>query len=112
MAQTRANGKATKSDFSDLSDQIATIKKDIADLTTLMGETAAGKASEAQAKGAEMAGMARDRVRDTANRGKAAAEQAYARSEDAVRQKPALAIGVAAAIGFVAGYMATGRARH
>lgn len=93
----------------ELSDQLETLRADIAGLKSTMAEygraqgthlraVASEKVNEAAAKGAAKA----DELRDAANK-------TYADTEDAVRQNPAAAVGIAAGLGFVVGLLMSRR---
>lgn len=117
MAQVK-NGKA---DTSDVAAQIETIKSDIAALTALMGDVAAqkaegvkadasGMAAKLKASAADQATLAQVRAQEMGASVRAAAEDGYAKTEDAIRQQPAMAVGIAAGVGFLIGLLATRRA--
>ena len=117
MAQVK-NGKA---DTSDVAAQIETIKSDIAALTALMGDVATQKASDAKADAAgvaaklkttaaDQATLAQLRAQEMGETVRTAAENGYAKTEEAVRQQPAMAVGIAASVGFLIGLLATRRA--
>lgn len=113
MAQARTNGKA---DVTDVTAQIDTIKQDIAALTALMTEVAqdkkdqakthaASKAAEFKASATETVGQAQIRAKEAGDKLRSDAEAAYLKAEDTVRQQPAMAVGIAAGIGFLVGSM-------
>lgn len=117
MAQARTNGKA---ELNDVTAQIDTIKEDIAALTALMTEVAQDKKTEAAARATDKANALKDRASksidaaqeraaETGEKLRSDAEFAYLRAEETVRQQPAMAVGIAAGIGFLVGMMATRR---
>lgn len=117
MAQARTNGTT---DVMDVSKQIDTIREDISTLNTLIAELAKDKSEVAKTHAAKAAAdlksSAADQVDAVQARAIAASEKmrkdaegAYHQAEDAVRQQPALAVGIAAGLGFLAGLMATRR---
>ena len=107
MAQT---AKSNVSELNhDVSKQVQILREDVAKLTETMAEygkarglamkeEAAAKASDLAASGKETAKAAQSKVQDT-----------YSGAEDAVRQNPAAAVGIAAGIGFLVGMLATRR---
>ncbi|GFE49424.1 hypothetical protein So717_11770 [Roseobacter cerasinus] len=117
MAQTRTNGKV---ETSDVAAQIDTIKGDIAALTSMMTELAQNKSQDAKTQAATAAAAFKSSATDAANHAqvkavetgeklRSDAEAAYRTAEDTVRQQPALAVGLAAGLGFLVGMMATRR---
>ena len=113
-----SNGKA---DTTDVAAQIETIKSDIATLTALIGDVATQKTGEAKATASGAAAKLRDTAADQATLAqlraqeigenvRTAAADGYAKTEDAIRQQPALAVGIAASVGFLIGLLATRRA--
>jgi len=112
-----SNGKA---DASDVSAQIDTIKSDIATLTALIGDMASAKKDEAQdaakstaaklkQSAADQATMAQVRAMEMGEAVRDGAKDSYAQTEAAIRQQPAMAVGIAAGIGFLVGLLATRR---
>ncbi|APX13050.1 DUF883 family protein [Tateyamaria omphalii] len=117
MAQVK-NGKT---DTSDVTAQIEVIKSDIAALTALMGDMASQRAEGAKANAAGMADKVKQTAADQATlaqlraqemgaSARTAAEDGYAKTEEAIRQQPAMAVGIAASVGFLIGLLATRRA--
>lgn len=116
-----AHAKNGKAEASDVTAQIDTIKSDIATLTALIGDIAADKtetaktsASDAAAKlkasAEDQAALAQARAAEMGQSVRNAAESGYAQTEDAVRRQPAMAVGIAASVGFVVGLLAARRA--
>lgn len=117
MAQARTNGKT---DVADVSEQIDTIRGDIAALNALIADLAKDTSKAAKAQAAKAAGdlksgasdqmeVAQAKALEASDRVRKDAEAAYHQAENAVRQQPALSIGIAAGLGFLAGLMATRR---
>lgn len=117
MAQARTNGKT---DVMDVSKQIDTIREDISTLNALIAELAKDKTEVAKSHAAEAAAELKSSAAHQVDAAQAhaiaasdkmrkEAEAAYHQAEDAVRQQPALAVGIAAGLGFLAGLMATRR---
>ncbi|APZ53835.1 DUF883 family protein [Salipiger abyssi] len=112
MAQTAAsNGKSatTERDIDALSEQIATLRGDISSLAELVGEigTRRGKAakSRVEAQAEELRGKGEDALRDA---GRRAAEFEHD-AADRIRTTPFQAVGLAAAAGFLLGYLGARR---
>ncbi|MBW4706938.1 DUF883 family protein [Roseobacter sp. YSTF-M11] len=117
MAQARTNGKT---DVTDVTAQIDTIKDDIAALTALMSEMAKDKKDEAKSRAAhtasalkssasETAEAAQTKAFETGEKLRSEAEMAYLKAEESVRQQPAMAVGIAAGLGFLVGMMTARR---
>lgn len=117
MAQARTNGKT---DVTDVSAQIDTLKQDVATLTALMSDMAKDKTAEAKeraglkaaalkASAVQTVDTAHSRAVETGEKLRSDAEAAYHKAEDTVRQQPAMAVGIAAGLGFLVGMMTTRR---
>lgn len=107
-ATRNSNGKA-EPQYDDLSREVAQLKKDISSLTetlSALGRTEVERATK-------RAGEARDRVaekgRDSARAASEMAEGYLREGERFVREDPAKAVGIAAAIGFLLGFLFHGR---
>ncbi len=121
MANTVASKtKPHATDSSDVSAQLELIKADIAQLTTLLGQLTSHKRDEATARvrqtasdlksaASEQATHARVRAAETGEHMQDMAEEYYSQAEDAVRKQPAMAVGIAAGLGFLVGMMTTRR---
>lgn len=93
----------------ELNDQLATLREDIASLKSTMAEYG-------RAQGSHLRAVASDKVNEAAAKGAAKAEElrdvatkTYSDTEDAVRQNPAAAVGIAAGLGFVVGLLMSRR---
>ncbi|WP_187430714.1 hypothetical protein ROLI_000390 [Roseobacter fucihabitans] len=117
MAQARTNGKT---EVTDVTAQIDTIKEDIAALTGLMSELAKDKKDDAaqeaknrakavKASATQSVETAQTRAVETGEKLYSDAEAAYHKAEDSVRQQPAMAVGIAAGLGFLFGMMTARR---
>jgi ElaB/YqjD/DUF883 family membrane-anchored ribosome-binding protein len=104
----------------DIEDQLAALKSDIAGLTKALadygqaqGKTLSVAASNgvetAKSKSEEAAHLAAVKAEEAYHLARDKAGVAYAKSEDAVRQNPAAAVGIAAGIGFLAGLLTARR---
>lgn len=86
----------------DLSAQIDILKKDIAALTSTMGEFGRAKIDEAQK-------TAKDTLSDATTAGRLKALDAQAQAEEFMRTQPTAALGIAAGIGFLVGLVTARR---
>lgn len=84
MTQTQETPKAQ-----DLAAQLGVVKDDLVRLAGMVGAIAKEKASQAGDTASRFATDAREH-----------ASEAYAQTEEKVRQNPALAVGIAAGVGF------------
>ncbi len=95
----------TSTDYKELSDQIATLKKDLAGMTELIGEIGLRRKDETVAAARERAEYLRERGHDALSEAQIRAGDAQEQAFAAIRRQPGTAIGIAAAIGFLAGLM-------
>jgi ElaB/YqjD/DUF883 family membrane-anchored ribosome-binding protein len=100
---TKSNGAVTSAE--DLAQQIEALKTDIAGIARTLGALgkAQGEAVVETAKGGAQALKANGAAAYEAAAAQAGA--AAAQATDAVRQRPAQALGIAMALGFLVGYM-------
>ncbi|MGY9045986.1 hypothetical protein P775_17420 [Puniceibacterium antarcticum] len=104
MAQTTmTNG--TSSDYKELSDQIATLKKDLAGITDLLGDIGARRKDETIASAKVRAEHLRDRSSEALSEAQLRAADAQDQALEAIRRQPGTAIGIAVGIGFLAGFL-------
>lgn len=108
MAQTTMTNGAPNDapkDYKDLTDQVATLKKDLAGITDLLGEIGARRKDEtiaaARARAAELRARGEDTLTEAQLRAEDMQEQAYA----AIRRQPGTAIGIAVGVGFLVGLL-------
>ena len=109
-APTKAANKSDKdTSVEDLSRQIETLKKDLSNLTTTMADLGKSEAqravSRAKETGAEVRAKGEDHLRDLRLRAETYGEEAGTY----VREQPAMALGLAAAVGLLAGMILSGR---
>lgn len=102
MATTSKTVNGKDVTINDLSDEIATLKADIASLTGTLSEY--GKA-----KGNEAAKTAKEAVSDATTAARVKALDAQAQAEDFIRTQPGTALGIAAGIGFLVGLVTSRR---
>jgi ElaB/YqjD/DUF883 family membrane-anchored ribosome-binding protein len=95
-------------DAADLSDQIAALKNDISAITKTLSEMGAAQRDAAVHNVREKAETLRDEGQRTVEYAQGRAEEMGQQTVDAIRRQPAAAVGVAVAVGFIAG-MLTGR---
>ncbi|MGC3938089.1 DUF883 family protein [Roseobacter sp. EG26] len=107
MAQARTNGKA---ETSDVTAQIDTIKQDIAVLTSMMTDLAQDKKENLKAGTLSKLDAAQEKAVQTGEHLRGEAEIAFHKAEETVRQQPAMAVGIAAGLGFLVGMMTSRRA--
>ncbi|MBY6002696.1 DUF883 family protein [Salipiger bermudensis] len=115
MANTTANtptstGASTSMSSKDrdldaLSDQIATLRKDLSSLTEMVGDIGTRRGREAKAKARAKAedvrGQGEEMLRDAGRRVAEFEDQAIGQ----IRATPLQAVGIAAAAGFLLGYL-------
>ncbi len=97
-ASEKTNGTLTGANYEELAEQIATLRADLAGLTETLGRV--GKSEKER-----LVAAARSRGEDL----KAAGEARLEDARDYMREQPGTALGLAAALGFLAGYILTGR---
>lgn len=90
----------------DVAKQMAILRDDIANLTATVAEYGKAQGVALKATAAQKAADVAESGAQTAQSLKTAAEKTYASTEDAVRENPAAAVGIAAGIGFLVGLMA------
>ncbi len=106
MARAQAsNGKDATPSADDLANQIATLKSDLADLTSLIGDMGAAQGERAKEKVQEKVDAARDAGAAHLADAKIQAQKLGAEANDFVVRQPAMALGIAAGIGFLVGML-------
>ena len=105
MATKAANGSSGSTTAADVSDQIEILRKDLGALTQTIADLSKDKSSEAlEATKAKMAD-ARDKAAEQVDVARTHAADVQKQAHDFVRQQPATALGIAAGIGFLIGFM-------
>ncbi|MCD1627593.1 MAG: DUF883 family protein [Paracoccaceae bacterium] len=100
---------ANKPTTDDISEQLATLREDVAALTTTLRDLTRAEAQDA-AKGAKrMAGKAREGVEHEYERLQKQAGDAVDHADALIREKPAMAMGIAAGVGLLVGLMLSRR---
>ena len=110
MARTQQrNGKDTTPSYDELAAQIDTIKGDISALTKMMAEYSGAKEKQFEARVKEEMTRAKDAARNAADDARAQAAQFGQQANDFVAEKPGIALGVAAGLGFLVGMLGSRR---
>ncbi|SNR25567.1 DUF883 family protein [Puniceibacterium sediminis] len=104
MAQTTTPNSAS-SDYKDLSDQVSTLKQDLASISELLTEIGVRRKDETVAAAKERAAYLRERGSDTLTEAQLRAEDMQQQALAAIRNQPGTAIGIAVGIGFLAGLL-------
>ena len=106
---SKSNGLSSTTSSEDVAKQIAALQADIAALTETVGDYGKTKA-------AELRGAAKEKGEDIRQKGeehyeamKGHAADLNAQANDFVAQKPAMALGIAAGVGFLVGMLSTRR---
>ncbi|MBS8225661.1 DUF883 family protein [Vannielia litorea] len=110
MAQAKTTADSTSSSSKpedEVSAQIAALKSDISALTNAVAELGRAKTSEFQSYAKSKASEAKAKAHEGADYVKHNAEYAYGRANDFVTERPATAIGIAAAVGFLIGHFSS-----
>ncbi|WP_186766618.1 DUF883 family protein [Puniceibacterium confluentis] len=107
MAQTTQTNlnNGTSTDYKDLSDQIATLKKDLAGVTELISEIGTRRKDETLAAAKLQAEKLKERGSDALTEAQIRALDAQDQAYDAIRRQPGTAIGIAIGVGFIAGFL-------
>ena len=95
----------TNADISDLSAQIETLRADLAGLTQTIADIGKAKGDEAISAAKVKASQARDAVADQAETARIHALELQGQANDFVKNQPAVALGVAAGLGFLVGFL-------
>ncbi len=93
----------------DLSEQVATLRKDVGALTELLGEFGKAQGEQltkaAKQKIDTISAESKARASAAADTASAQFSQAQAQANDFVKTQPATALGIAAGFGFLVGFM-------
>lgn len=107
MAQVEKSNVAELN--TDLSKQVAVLREDIANLTAIV-------ADYSKAQGAQLKSRVEHKAADIAETGalaakaaQATAKVAYTDAENTIRENPASAVGIAAGLGFLVGFLTSRR---
>ncbi|MFD0859069.1 DUF883 family protein [Roseovarius aquimarinus] len=103
MAQTK------NPDTEDLQKQIATLRQDLAGITETLGAMAKAQKDGMTEAAQRKYEKARAQGADALHSAQAQANALNAQAQEFVQEKPALSLGMAAALGFVVGILSTSR---
>lgn len=113
MAQARTNGQAKTPSVSDLTKQIETLRAELETLATDAADVGQSKIAAAKQSATAMAedaaAYAQLQAEDIANRSAKAAHDAQMRTVEFMKTQPATAIGIAAGVGFLVGFLSKRR---
>lgn len=93
----------------DLSKQVAVLRDDIANLTAIVAEYSKAQGGHLRSMASEKASNLVDTGATAANAAKSSAKVAYSDAEDAIRNNPASAVGIAVGLGFLVGLLTSRR---
>ncbi len=94
---------ADNKDIDDLKAQIDALKADISALTGTVRDIGKNRAEAFRTAASDQAGVWRDQGEAAMQEARAKGMQAYGTAEQSVRDNPAMAVGIAAGIGFLTG---------
>jgi ElaB/YqjD/DUF883 family membrane-anchored ribosome-binding protein len=94
---------------SDLSKQVAVLREDIVKLTAIVADYGKLQSDQIKSTVAQKAADLAESSGAALNSAKSTAKVAYSEAEEAVRENPASAVGLAAALGFLVGIMTSRR---
>ena len=94
-------------DASDLAEQVETLRNDLSALTQTIADLGKQKGEHTIDAAKEKAADVRDRAVDQAEAARCQAMELQGQANDFVRNQPAAALGIAAGIGFLVGFMGT-----
>ena len=105
--------QATKANVAELNNdvtkQMKVLREDVAKLTEVVAEYGKARGRDLTSEAANKAADVAQAGKETAKAVQAKAQNGYADAEDAVRQNPAAAVGIAAGLGFLVGLIASRR---
>ncbi|MGO4909622.1 YqjD family protein [Pseudorhodobacter sp. W20_MBD10_FR17] len=107
MAQVEKSNVAELN--TDLSKQVAVLREDIANLTSIVAEYSKAQSAQLKSKVEEKAADLAETGASAAQAAKATAKVAYSDAEDSIRENPAAAVGIAAGLGFLVGLLTSRR---
>lgn len=105
MATKAVNGKNANPTPADLSDQIETLRNDLTGLTEIITEMGKAKVADVADSAKSKAADLRGRAAAQAEVAKDQAAELQSQAHDFIRNQPATALGIAAGIGFLIGFM-------
>ncbi len=110
MAKTQTtNGKTSMPSQEELAAQVEVLKDDIATLTKLMSDYAGEAGQTAKARLEEAASQAKEKGAATVDEARLRAAYAGEQARDFIHEKPGVALGIAAGVGFLIGALGARR---
>ncbi|MHA6263310.1 DUF883 family protein [Arenibacterium sp. CAU 1754] len=109
MARTSTNGSKADTTVADLSEQIAILRNDLSDLSGTIAGLGKTKTAELKDAAAQQADVAREKGAKAAEYVSERAHEAQAQANDFVKTQPGAALGIAAGLGFLVGYLSSRR---
>lgn len=92
-------------DTNDLSAQVETLRQDLANLTQTIADIGKSKGDEAVSAAKNKASDMRDQAADAAETARLHAMELQDQADSFVKNKPATALGIAAGVGFLVGFL-------
>ncbi|MEQ9259456.1 MAG: hypothetical protein RIG84_10170 [Roseovarius sp.] len=108
MAQSKTADASPQQDIDHLSEQIATLRNDISDISQTLSDLGRSSRNAATQKARQQASHLRDAGERQLHNAQHRAEEMGQQAADQVRNQPAAAVGLAVGLGFLLGFM-TGR---
>lgn len=106
MARAETNGSKSDPSTAELQHQLDALRQDIANLGTALGEYGRAQGQHLKSAATDQAQFLRAKGEEGVARAQKSATDAYQNAENSVRENPAAAVGIAAALGFVVGLVA------
>lgn len=106
-ATEKLNGKGATANTADLANQIEVLRKDLGALTQTITDLGKAKGDDAVALAQSKAADIRERATDAGETARLQALELQDQANDFVKNQPATALGIAAGIGFLVGFMGT-----
>lgn len=103
------NGKALDADYAALSEQIASLKADLANITGTLADMGRHQGASAVDAARVRAEQLRDMSAEQVEALRLRANDAAAQADAFVKERPATSVGIAAALGFVLGLLTAKR---
>ncbi len=108
MAQSKTSNSSPQKDIDQLSEQVAALKQDIADISQTLSGLGKSSGQAASEHMRHQAAQMRDAGQEHLYSAQHKAEELGQHAADTVRNQPAAAVGLAVGLGFLLGFM-TGR---
>ena len=109
MATKASQGKTNGASVSDVSNQIEILREDLSALTQTIADLSRAKGDEAITAARDKMADARDKATDQAQAARQQAAELQGQANDFIRNQPATALGIAAGLGFLVGFMGSRR---